>query len=106
MAYVARSKKRADLKTLPDVLTLAEAAEFLRLEPKKVQDLVAHGELPGRKVGDDYRFLRSALETWLEGTSSKRVLLGLAGALKGDPYFPQIIDEIYKARKQSARRRS
>jgi excisionase family DNA binding protein len=98
-------KKKASREPLPQVLTLGETAALLRLPSAAVSELVARGEIPGRKIGDEYRFLRSALENWLQGGSSRKTLLGLAGALKGDPFFPGILDELNKGRKRSGRRR-
>jgi hypothetical protein len=34
-----------------------------------VRALADAGELPGRKIGDEWRFLRSALLAWLGATS-------------------------------------
>jgi excisionase family DNA binding protein len=50
----------------PEVLTSTEAAEFLRLSPYGVRDLARRGILPGRKVGRDWRFLRTELVAWLK----------------------------------------
>ncbi|WP_412030202.1 helix-turn-helix domain-containing protein [Deinococcus yunweiensis] len=44
-----------------DVLTTAQAAQFLQIHPNTVLELAAQGEIPGRKLGRDWRFRRSAL---------------------------------------------
>ena len=52
----------------PDqVLTAAEAAELLQVDEKAVRDMARRGELPGRKVGREWRFVRRALLEWLAG---------------------------------------
>ena len=51
-----------------DVLTIAEAAELLRVDPETVENLARSGELPGRRIGDEWRFSRSALVRWLDHT--------------------------------------
>jgi excisionase family DNA binding protein len=51
----------------PEVLTLAEAADLLQVEPDVVASMADAGELPGRKLGDDWRFSRTALLRWLGG---------------------------------------
>src|SRR3712207_2587040 len=53
---------RADFRPdpAPEVLTLAQAAELLQLGPDAVADLAATGELPGRKIGEEWRFARAA----------------------------------------------
>jgi excisionase family DNA binding protein len=60
---------RADFRPhpTPEVLTLAQAAELLQLEPDAVAELAAAGELPGRRIGDEWRFSRTAVLAWLGG---------------------------------------
>jgi excisionase family DNA binding protein len=50
---------------LGDVLTLEEAAVLLRVEPETVRQLAEKGELPGRRLGDAWRFASAALLSWL-----------------------------------------
>jgi excisionase family DNA binding protein len=50
-----------------EVLTADEAAELLRSDAATVTAMAEDGTLPGRKVGDDWRFARSALLNWLSG---------------------------------------
>src|SRR4051812_1797798 len=50
-----------------EVLTLADAAELLAVEEDVVRAMAEAGELPGRKLGDEWRFARVALLTWLGG---------------------------------------
>ena len=57
----------------PDVLTVAEVAELLRADAEAVEELADRGELPGRRVGDEWRFARTAVLEWLakgEGETS------------------------------------
>jgi excisionase family DNA binding protein len=49
----------------PDVLTLEEVAELLQVEPAAVAELAGGGELPGRRIGEAWRFARSAVLAWL-----------------------------------------
>jgi excisionase family DNA binding protein len=49
----------------PEVLTLAEVADLLRVDEEAVAGLAEKGELPGRKLGDEWRFTRSAVLRWL-----------------------------------------
>jgi excisionase family DNA binding protein len=60
---------RADFRPnpAPEVLTLEGAAELLQLEPDAVAELAAAGELPGRRIGDEWRFSRAAVLAWLGG---------------------------------------
>jgi excisionase family DNA binding protein len=49
----------------PDVLTLEQLAELLQVDEKTVRALAAKGELPGRKLGREWRFSREAVLDWL-----------------------------------------
>lgn len=49
----------------PEVMTVAQVAELLQLDDKLVLSLAEAGELPGRKLGDVWRFSRTAVITWL-----------------------------------------
>jgi excisionase family DNA binding protein len=53
------------------VLTLEEAAELLRVDPKQMRKLAANGEVPGRKVGNQWRFSRAGLLNWLSGNDEE-----------------------------------
>lgn len=50
----------------PDVLTIEEAARYLRLSRAKVYGLAASGELPAFRVGRSVRIRRERLEAWLD----------------------------------------
>jgi excisionase family DNA binding protein len=54
----------------PEVLTLEQAAELLQVSPEAAAELADAGELPGRKIGDDWRFSRQAVLAWLGGGPS------------------------------------
>jgi excisionase family DNA binding protein len=60
---------RADFRPheQPEVLTLEQAAELLQIEPEAAAELAAAGELPGRRIGDEWRFSRRAVLVWLGG---------------------------------------
>jgi excisionase family DNA binding protein len=52
----------------PEVLRLAEAADLLQVEEDVVISMAEAGELPARKLGEDWRFSRIALIDWLGRT--------------------------------------
>ena len=54
-----------------EVMTLDEAAELLRIDSDELVKLAASGEVPGRKLGDDWRFMRSTLLKWLGNTDEE-----------------------------------
>lgn len=47
-----------------DVLTLREVAAFLKVHPNTIYRLARTGKLPAFKIGTDWRFQRSAVESW------------------------------------------
>ena len=51
----------------PEVLTAEQAAELLQTDAAAVRALADAGELPGRRIGDEWRFLRRAVLAWLGG---------------------------------------
>src|SRR4051812_24163905 len=84
-----------------DVLTLAEAAAYLRISEADVLALVRGRGLIGRQIGEEWRFLKSALQTWLntpERPTGNEALLALAGCWKDDPDAEEMLREIYKNR--------
>jgi excisionase family DNA binding protein len=70
--------------TPPDVMTLEEVAALLRLPEATVRHYAARLAIPGRQIGDQWRFSRTALEQWLRGPTPKEVLLSQAGAFEDD----------------------
>jgi excisionase family DNA binding protein len=55
---------------VPDVLTLEEAADLLRVEADDLRGWAEAGEIPGRRLGDEWRFRRDALLDWLGSADS------------------------------------
>jgi excisionase family DNA binding protein len=52
---------------VPDVMTPAEAASFLKVSEEDVMAAIQAGDLKARKLGNAYRISREALETFLKG---------------------------------------
>jgi excisionase family DNA binding protein len=55
----------------PEVLTVEQTAELLQTDPHAVRELADSGELPGRRIGDEWRFLRRAVLAWLGGAEAR-----------------------------------
>ncbi len=55
----------------PEVMTAAQTAQLLQLADKVVIELAEAGKLPGRKVGDEWRFSRAAVIAWLAGPEKR-----------------------------------
>ena len=50
---------------LRDILDADEVAEMLRVHPRTVKRLASQGELPGFRVGGQWRFRREAIEEYI-----------------------------------------
>lgn len=53
---------------LPEVLTLEETAQYLRVSNQTVYNMLREGRIRGTKVGREWRFLRSDIVAYLCGT--------------------------------------
>jgi excisionase family DNA binding protein len=84
-----------------EVLTASEAAAYLRVAEAEVLRLADRQELPGRQIGNEWRFLKAGLQDWLrspERKSGKEALLALAGAWKDDPDIEEIVRKAHVRR--------
>jgi excisionase family DNA binding protein len=90
-----------NLTQAPDILTLEEAAAYLRVSPETIVQQVQQGNLPGRKIEDGWRFLRTAIDDWLRVKDSRQVMLQQIGAFADDHSLSELTDAIYQARGRS-----
>ena len=51
----------------PDVMTLEEAAAYLKVSTADVQAVIDAGELNARQIGSSYRISKSAIDAFLAG---------------------------------------
>lgn len=56
----------------PEVLSVDQAARFLQVDDGLVIALAESGQLPGRKLGSEWRFSRAALVGWLAQPDHQR----------------------------------
>jgi excisionase family DNA binding protein len=85
--------------TINEVLTLDEAADYLRVKKSVLEKMAADGSVPARKVGKDWRFFRGAIQVWLMGTPDYRTaLLNQVGAFADDETLPELLKSIYAHR--------
>jgi excisionase family DNA binding protein len=49
----------------PEVMNAIQAAQFLQIEESVVIEMAEAGKLPGRRLGEVWRFSRAALVAWL-----------------------------------------
>jgi excisionase family DNA binding protein len=50
-----------------EVLTLEQLAALLELDVEVLRALAEQGDVPGRKLGEEWRFSRAAILEWLGG---------------------------------------
>ncbi|MBF6569678.1 MAG: helix-turn-helix domain-containing protein [Candidatus Binataceae bacterium] len=54
--------------TIPRVMTVKELSSYLRVHPSTIYKLLRRGELPGFRIGTDWRFNAEVIDRWcLEG---------------------------------------
>lgn len=54
-----------------DLLTFTDAVEYLAVSDKVLMRLLAEEDIPARKLGNQWRFSKSALLNWISHGSSK-----------------------------------
>src|ERR1700722_2764279 len=84
-------------QSVEDVMTLAEAAAYLKLSEADVRRLVDEQGLPAQRVGNEWRFLKAAIQQWLSIPvlkTNKETWMALAGIWKDDPYVEEELKEI------------
>lgn len=84
--------------TMPDVLTLDEVANYLRISQETVERQALRGLIPGRKIEDTWRFLKTAIDDWLRSHDSRDILLQQAGALADDDRLVELRTNVYATR--------
>jgi excisionase family DNA binding protein len=86
------------LATSTEVLTLEEAAAYLRLPLEVVERQALQGSLPGRNIENEWRFLKSAINDWLRTPNSHAALLQQIGAFADDETLAELRESIYRDR--------
>ena len=54
-----------------EVLTIEEAAEFLKMTPKTIRKMLKEGTIPGSRVGKQWRTTRRALLDRIDGGETR-----------------------------------
>jgi excisionase family DNA binding protein len=52
---------------VPDVMTLSEAAAYMRVGEEDVLEVIKAGELKAKQIGSSYRISRKAVDEFLAG---------------------------------------
>lgn len=90
-----------DKVTIPDVLTLEETSKYLRLPIETVLHQALQRSIPGRQIGNEWRFLKVAIDGWLRCKDNRSILLSQAGAFSYDYSLPELRKAVYQARGRS-----
>jgi excisionase family DNA binding protein len=84
-----------------EVLTLSEAAAYLRVSEEAVLQMIRTQGLPARQFDAEWRFSREGLQQWLRCPPLSRKTAFWEthfGALKDDPYLEDMLQAIYQRR--------
>ncbi len=77
-----------------DVLNLEETAKYLRVSNQTIYNMIRDGRIKAYKVGREWRFLRSDILAYMNGSSSQEVL---AMAAKGGDISKNDLNAIQSA---------
>lgn len=61
-----------------EILTIKQVADYLKVNERTIYRLAASAELPAFKVGNAWRFKRSALEAWIQAQQGRKHQTGTA----------------------------
>lgn len=65
----------------PDIMTIGEAAQYLRISLSSLYKIAQDGRIPCQKVGRHWRFRREAINQWLSEKPLKKNLPETSGEL-------------------------
>ena len=84
-----------------NVFTLKEMAVYLKMPEEKIEKQVLHGEIPGRRIENEWRFLKTAVDEWLKSYDTRNILISQFGALSDDEKLSELRMKIYSERGRS-----
>jgi excisionase family DNA binding protein len=101
-----RSTKSENHIAGKEILTLAEAAAYLRASESALEQLVATDAIPARKIGGEWRFLRKALDDWLQfpGVYPRDYWKEYPRWMLDSPFVEEFVHLLAKHLKESPRR--
>ena len=59
-------------ESFPDVMTIQETSQYLRIPISSLYKLAQEGRIPCQKVGRHWRFRRESIERWLEESPNSK----------------------------------
>ncbi len=76
-----------------DIMTIRQVADYLQLSQSTVYQLANKGELPGRKVGGGWRFVKAEIDEWL-GAKQRAVTLTILVVEDDRPVSQLLVDTL------------
>ena len=70
---------------LGEILTLKQAAEYLKCHTSTMYRLVKHGGVPHFRLGGDIRFKKSTIDNWIKKKTYPNLLIGVRTFSKSNP---------------------
>ena len=64
-AMAPQQESPAAAPSVPDIMTLSEAAAYMRVGEEDVLSVIQSGELKAKKIGASYRISKSAIDEFL-----------------------------------------
>ena len=55
-----------------EILTIEEAADYLKIGKRSIYKLAKDGKIPGKKVLNKWRFEKDSLRAWVSGEGKER----------------------------------
>ncbi len=52
-------------------MTMDEIAKYLKVSKETIYKMAQKGQIPGSKIGNQWRFRRERVDSWLEGQSNE-----------------------------------
>ncbi len=60
-----------------DLMTVEEVAAYLRVNKKTIYRLLMSGKIPAARVGHQWRFDKSSIESWVQKSTAKAKILAI-----------------------------
>lgn len=70
-------------KQADDVMTIEELAVYLKLSKSSLYQFARAGKVPGVKIGEQWRFQKSAIDEWMRSRTVARTSPSRAGGRIG-----------------------
>ena len=71
--YIVETEEEVAESETPPVMTVDQVADYLQLSNRSIYNLAAGGEIPAAKITGQWRFLKTAIDRWLEDLSTANV---------------------------------